>query len=379
VRDAGRVRVNAQLIDTATDRNLWAESYERELTGILALQGEAARTIAGKIKITLSPEESSRLVRDRKVNPETYEAYLRGMFWLNKGTPEGITKGLAYFHEAVEKDPGDPYAYAGLAIGYMTIAHGPDPPEDALPHARAAADRAVRLDDTLVEPLTVLAVIKGFYDYDWGTAQRMMDQALKIDPSLAIAHYFNSWIHFAFGRMEEAITEHKLAQELDPLTPLHTAWLGEIYRFLGRYEEAFSEANKSIEINVKFPVGHFILAQLYSDQGRHEEAIAAYKKAADVARPWKWAAGMGYAKAGRPEETRKLLAELEQQKITPWNAYWRAILNAWLGNKDEAFRWLNYERPHMWLSGVRNIDWFKPLHGDPRHQALVRRINLPPP
>src|SRR5262249_43015222 len=151
------------------------------------------------------------------------------------------------------------------------------------------------------------------------------------------------------------------AQELDPLMPLHTAWLGEIYRMVGRYDEAIKEANKSIEIDPKFPVGHFILAEVYSDQGRHEEAIAAYNKASEVAPPWKWAAGVGYAKAGRLNETQKLLAELEQQKVTPWNAYWRAILNGWVGNKDEAFRWLNYEHPHMWLPGVRVLDCFKPL------------------
>ncbi len=161
--------------------------------------------------------------------------------------------------------------------------------------------------------------------YVEGTTVSDSIHSLEINPNLAIAHYFNSWTHVTFGRMEEAIKEHKRAQELDPLTPLHTAWLGEIYRMVGRYDEAIKEANKSIEIDPKFPIGHFIPAEVHSDQGRHEEAITAYKKAAEVAPPWNWAAGVGYARAGRLNETRKLLTELEQQKVTPWNAYWRAF------------------------------------------------------
>jgi eukaryotic-like serine/threonine-protein kinase len=378
-RDADKVRITAKLIDAGADQIMWGDSFESELTGILALQGKVARAIAEKVKAPLSPEENIRLARDRKVNPETYKAYLRGMSWLNKGTREERRQGVAFFREAVDKDPGDPDAYAGLALGYMTIAHGPDPPEDALSTARAAAETAVRLDDTLAEAHTALAVIKGYYDYDWEKAQQMMDLALKINPNLAIAHYHNSWFHVIFGRMEEAIAEHKLAQELDPLTPLHTAWLGDIYQRLGRYEEAIAEANRAIEIAPRSHLGHIILARVYSDQGRREEAIDAYRKAAELSPAWKWAPGIGYAKAGRLEEARKLLAELEQQKITPWNAYWRAILNAWLGNKDEAFRWLNHEPHHMWIADVRGNDWFKPLRGDSRHLALLRRMNLPPP
>jgi tetratricopeptide (TPR) repeat protein len=204
-----------------------------------------------------------------------------------------------------------------------------------------------------------------------------VDQALRINPNLAIAHYHKSWLHVVAGEMEEAIVEHKRAQELDPLTPSHTAWLGSIYRQMGRHEEAIAEAQKAIEIDPNFPVSYAVLAQVYSDQGRHEEAIAAFQKAAEAAPPWKFVAGPVYVKAGRPEEARKLLAELEQRKPTPWNALYRAQLNAWLGNKDEAFRWLDYKPPHMFL-GIVAGEAFKPLHGDPRHTALLKRMNRLP-
>ena len=378
VQEAGRVRVTAQLIDAATDEHLWAEAYERDLTSILVLQGEVARAIAREIQITLSPEEETRLARDRKVDPETYQAYLRGMFWLNKGTPEGIKKGMAYLHEAVERDPGDPLAYAGLAMGYITVAHGPEPPADSLSHAKSAALKAVRLDDTLAEAHAAAALVQGYYDWQWETAQRTLDHALEINPSLAIAHYHNSWFHVLFGRMEEAIAEHKRAQELDPLMPLHTAWLGGIYEMEGRYEEAIAEARKSIEIAPNYPIGYFIRALVYNDKGMYEQAIAASKKAAEVAPPWKWALGPTYVAAGRRDEARKLLAELKKKAVTPWRAYWLAELHTALGGKDEAFRWLSYEHPHAWVPWVRVLPAFEPLRDDPRFKDLLRRMNLPP-
>ena len=378
VREGARVRVAAQLINAASGENLWAESYERDLSSILALQGDVARAIAGSVKITLSPEEEDRLTSSRQVSPETYEAYLRGMFWLNRGTPEGIEKGMSYLHEAVEKDPGDPLAYAGLALGYITVAHGPEPPSDALAHAKSAALKSVRLDDTLAEAHAALAFLQGYYEWDWGAARRTLDHALEINPNLAIAHYHDSWFHVLFGRMEEAIVAHKRAQELDPLMPMHTAWLGGLYVYDGRYEEAVNEARKSIEIAPNFPVGHYILALVHKNKGEYEEAVAAHKKAAEAAPPWKWSLGSTLVAAGRRDEARKLLAELENETVTPWRAFWLAELYTALGQKDAAFRCLNSERVHAWVPWVRVIPEFQALRDDPRFSDLLRRMNLPP-
>ncbi len=378
VRDGERVRINAQLIDAATDTQIWSDTFERELTSILALQADVARAVAGATKVRVTPEEETRLVGDRDVDPESYQAYLRGMYWLNKGTPEGITTGMAFLREAVEKDPGDALAYAGLAIGFITVAHGPAPPADALSQAKSAAQKAVRLDDTLGEAHASLAFIQGYYDWEWELAQETIDHALEINASLAIAHYHDSWFHALFGRMEEAIEAHKRAQELDPLMPLHTAWLGGLYQMEGRYEEAIAEAERSIEIAPGFPIGHYVLATVYEDQGRYEAAFEAFERAAALAPPWKWALGPAYARAGRTDEARGLLAELEAQLLTPWNAMWLAQIHTALGNKDEAFRWLNYERPHAWIPWVRMLPWFEPLRDDPRFDDLLRRMNLPP-
>jgi serine/threonine-protein kinase len=380
VREDGRVRVTAQLIEAASDRHLWAESYERELTSILALQSEVARAVARTVRVRLRPQEETRLAGARAVNPATYEAYLRGMFYLNKSTPADIQKGMTYLHEAVEKDPADPWAYAGLALGYIEIAHGADPTEDALQRAKAAAETALKLDDTLAETLAVSGFVKGYYEWKWEEADRDIRRALEVNPSLAIAHYHLSWFHALFGRMKEAIEEHKRAKELDPFNPLHTAWLGELYRWERRYDEASTEALKSIEMDPQFPVGYYVLGLVYQDKGEYDKAIAATQKAAEADPDWRWALGPTYVAAGRREEARKLLAELKQRKVIPWNAFWLVALHAALGENDEAFRWLNYERQHAWIPWVRVLTWYglEALRNDPRFSDQLRRMNLPP-
>ncbi len=379
VRVGNSVRVTAQLINPLTEGSIWAERYERELRDVLTLQNEIVTAIATQLNLKVSPSKAEELAQARPVNVETYEAYLRGMHWLQKATPDGKAKGMGYLKEAVEKDPGDPRAYAGLAMGYVTVAHGPDPPADALPFARAAAERAIRLDSTLDMAYAALGFIKGYYDWEWDEARRLIDKAISLNPHLAIAHYHSSWFYVLLGRSEEAIAAHKRAQELDPLLPLHTAWLGEIYRGLGRYDEAIAECRKAIEINPNTPVGHFVLGHVYTDIGRYEEALTEFRKAAEAAPPWRFAIGIGYVAAGRPDEARKLVTELEQLKPSPWNAHWLAVLHTLLGNKDEAFRWLNYKHPHAWLPWVRVLDDFKSLRGDPRYDQLLKRMNLPPP
>jgi TolB-like protein/tetratricopeptide (TPR) repeat protein len=380
LRSNGEVQLGVRLIRALPEeQNLWAETYTRQLPDVRTMHAEVARALAHRIGVPLRPVEAERLGRSRRVNPETYESYLRGMFHVNRGTREDLRLGMAHFREAVEKDPGDPLAYAGMALGYITIAHGPDPPAEALSLARAAAERAVRLDESLAEAHAALGFIKGYYDWEWEAAQRAIDRALDMDPNLAIAHYHQSWFDVLFGRMDEAIAAHKRAQELDPLVPMHTAWLGEIYRMVGRYDEAIAEAERAIDFAPASPLGYVALGRVHTDQGQHAEAIAAHARAGELAPSWRWAVVRGYVKAGRADDARRLLSDLEAEPVTPWNAWWRAVAHANLGNLDEAFHWLNYERPHAWLPWTRVLDWFGPIQDDPRFLALLLRMNLPPP
>lgn len=308
-----------------------------------------------------------------------HEAYLRGVYWLHKGTRDGASKGMAYLRDAVDKDPGDPRAYAGLAFGWTTIAHGPEPPAEAMSFAKAAAERAIQLDSTLDMAYAALGLIKGYSEWDWEGAIQALKRAIEINPHMAIAHYHLSWFYVVWGRWDEAVAEHKRAQELDPLLPLYTAWLGEIYRKLDRLDEAIAECRKAIELDPNTPTGHFVLGRVYTDQRRFEEAFAEFKKAGEVAPAYKFAIGLAYLAAGRSDDARNVLAELEKLPPTPWRAWWRAHLNSVLGNKDEAFRWLNYERPHAWLPWIRVNEDFTSLRDDPRYHELLKRMHLPPP
>ncbi|MCU0246258.1 MAG: tetratricopeptide repeat protein, partial [Bryobacter sp.] len=254
------------------------------------------------------------------------------------------------------------------------------PAEDSLQRARAAAQTAWKLDDTLAEALVATGFVEGYYNWKWDEADRDVRRALDINPSLAIGHYHLSWFYDLFGRMKEAIEEHKRAQELDPFNPMHTGWLAALYREDRRYEEALAEIQKAMKMPGGAIVGLFILGLVYQDQGKHEEAIATLQKAADVDPMWKWAIGSAYVAAGRKDEALKVLNELKAQKVIPWTALWLAELNAALGNLDEAFRWVEYPHQHAWIPWMRTgfLTGLKALRQDPRFNAQLRRMNLPP-
>ncbi|MFQ5603713.1 MAG: protein kinase [bacterium] len=377
VKMGDQVKVSARLIDARKDEYLWAQDYERDFRNILTLQGEIAQTIADQIQVKLTPQEETRLAGARQVNPETYEAYLKGMFYLNKSTPADFKTGMTYLNEAVEKNPADAMAYAGLALGYATLGHGPAPPEDAWPRARAAALRAVTLDSTMAEAYAALADIKLYYEWDWKGAEKAFQRAMELNPSLAMNHYHYAWYLGLFGRLDEAVVEHKRAQELDPLTPLHTVWLGGLYWYGGRYEEALIEARKLVERYPDNAVRLFVLGTSAASLGMYEEAITAHEKLVAINPFWKYALGRTYAAAGRKDDARRILAELEAQEATSWNALGLAELHSALGQKDEAFRWLAYEPPHAWLPWSRTNPALEPLRDDPRFRDLLLRMNLP--
>jgi serine/threonine-protein kinase len=379
VRVAEQVRITAQLIHAPTDTHLWVDSYERDLRDILTLQSEVAQAIARQIEITVTPDQEARLAATRPVNPETYEAYLKGMFHLNKMTPEGTEKGLDYLRQAIEKDPEDPLAYGGMALGYVASAHGPGAPPDALPRAKAAALKALELDETLTEAHAALAQIKLYGDWDWKAAEQAFQRALELNPNLALTRANYSWYLQLFGHTDEALEEMRRVQEVDPLTPLWPAWQGWQYWLAGQYDKAIDEARKSLELDSDFAVGLVALGSAYADKGMYEEAIKAHQRAGVVSRAWKSALGCTYAMAGRQDEARLVLAELEADP-TPWDTFFIAQIYAVLAEKDEAFRWLEaaYEPPrHPHVPWISHPPAFKPLHDDPRFGHLLSRMNFP--
>jgi serine/threonine-protein kinase len=376
LRSGENVNLEVQLIDAVPEeRELWSQPFDRSMDDVLGMYNDVARAIAREAQVELTPDQQTRLGTARQVRQDTYEAYLRGMFLLRKGTREESERGLAYLHEALENDPADPLAYAGLASGYITAAHGPDPPLEALPRARAAAEKAVTLDSTLAETLASLAFLKGYYEYQWDEAEQMFLRALELKPSQPMAHYWYSWQLAILGRTEEAFEEHVLAQELDPLNPQHTAGLGWLYLLEERWDEAEAEARKALELHPQNGMGLYVLAEVQAARGRHEEAVATAQRAHFRGRGW--ILGRQLALAGRTEEARAIAAEIEARDPDPWRAWNLAVLYTTLGEKDDAFRWLNYERIHCWVIGAGILRAFEPLRDDPRYPDLMARMNLP--
>jgi tetratricopeptide (TPR) repeat protein len=369
--------VTAQLVEAATELNIWAESYEREFTGILALQSDVARAVAGTIRVKLGPQDHTPLTTARAVSPATYEAYLKGMFYLNKGTPEETKKGLAYLHEAVEQDPADPMAYAGLALGYVELAHAAEAREDSLLRAKAAATTALKLDGTLAEALAARAMVEGYHEWNWSEAFRNFDRSLEVNPSLSIAYFHRAWFHVLFGRMARAEKDQKRARELDPFNPAITSHLGMLYSYERRHEEALAEALRSVEMAPTFPLGYAFLARIYRHKGMYDEAVAAARKAGELSPAWRGIVGLIYALVGQMEEARELLAELDQQKLTPMNAFWKIQICIALGEMDEAFRWMDYEPRHVWVPWITVMPGLERLRSDPRFPELLLRMHLP--
>lgn len=373
-----RVQIRARLIEVQNEQNLWADSYEREMSDILALQSDVARAIAKEIKIAVTPEEEKLLASTREVNPETYKAYLRGMFYLNTYTPEGIEKGLGYLHEAVEKDPADPLAYAGLALGYGTIAHTPSPPPYAISRARTAVLKALELDENLAEVHLASAMIKIYDDWDRTGAEEAFQRALELNSSLPLAHAHYAWLIMINGHVDEAIAELYLAQELDPLAPIYPAWQGWMFFWYGEYDKAIEEALKSLELDADFPIGLHVLGCCYAAKGMYEEAIAAHHKAGEINSDFRWGLGQTYALASRKDEALEVAAELESQPKV-WDTWCLAEIYTALGEKDEAFRWLEaaFEQRHPYIQWLRRDGNFDPLQDDPRYNDLAQRMNLP--
>ena len=382
MRAGGRVQVTAQLIEAATARHLWADRFERDTRDVLSVQNDVAAAVAEAIGGAVSPENRRRWTTARAVDPETYESYLRGMHLVARGTGTrgDRLKGLAILQEAVDRDPGNAHAYAGLAAGYVTLGHGPAAEADAWAKARAAALRAVTLDPGLAEAHSALAEVRTYYERDWSGAEASFKRANDLNPNLAFNHYHYAWYLALFSRWDEAIAEHKRAQELDPLTPPHTAHLGTLYLYQDRYEDALSEARKATEFAAKAPVPWLVLGRALFHLRKFAEAEEAIRKGASLNPPLgEYELGMFLAGTGRSAEARAILQKLEAQPAVPFNTWSLSQLNIALGDHDRAFYWLHRRPAHAFLPWIRVHPPYRAIRHDPRFAALMTDMKLPMP
>ena len=379
-RRGDTVDIRVQLIQAQPEEDLlWTGSFDEVISGLYAMYGEAARSIAAGAEVRLSPDEETRLGGARPIDPATYEAYLRGMHHLNKDTPEDIVLGLTYLHDATDRNPADAMAWAGLSLGYSTVGHGPLPTPDAWTRARAAAERAVRLDSTLAEAWSALADVRFYADWDFEGAEEAFRRANELNPSIAMNHFHYAWLLLVLDRYEEAVVEHELAKELDPFTPFQSALLGWCYLYGGEIERAKEEAQRTLELYPDEMSGLFVLGAALQIEGRHEEAIATHERMGELYPFFRWLTGATYARVGRVDDARRIAAEIEAGEMTAMDAIGLAVLYGALGDVDASYRWLTHEPNHVWRLAV----WIDPILwipadvlADPRFEEFIDRLGL---
>ena len=381
LRAGDQVRITAQLIEGATDRHLWASNYERDLSNILALQSEVARAIAREIKIKLTAREQARLASPRPVNTEVYQLYLRGRYHWNQRTQEGFKKGLEFFEQALERDPTYPLAYAGLADTYSLLAnYFLLPPQEAFPRAKAAATKALEIDDTLAEAHASLAFARHHYDWDWSGAEGEYKRALELNPGYATAHQWYAEYLTTVGRHEEAIAEIRRAQELDPLSLVIDSNVGRLLYYAHRYDQAIDELQNTLMLDPNFPWAHVFLGMAFEQKGMYAEAMAEAQKVVALGGGGpNVVLARAYAASGRTDDARKMLKALQQRYGEDVESYSMGGIHAALGEKDEAFAWLEkaYEENSFFLVFLKTDPWFEPLHNDARFADLLARLSFP--
>ena len=386
-RSGNHVRITASLLHAPSDGHLWAESYERDLKDVLALQSEVARAIAGEIKITLTPQEQTRLASARPVNPEAHEAYLKGRFYWNKRTADGLKKSLDYFQQAIERDPAYALSYVGLADCYVLMAaaeYAVLPPREGFPKAEAAARKALQIDDMLAEAHCTLAYSKGLFEWDWPGAEREFQRAFEINPSYATAHQWYALLLKDQGRLAEAFDEIKRAQALDPLSLIINCDAAVMYYWARQYDRSIQEYRKALEMDPNFAVAHWGLGRAYVEKRMFREATAELQKAIVLSggsAVHLASLGHAYAVAGEKAAARDALSNLKdlskRANVSPYDI---ALIHAALGEKDQAFEWLEkaYEQRDSSLIFLKVDPRLDPLRSDPRFQDLLRRMNFPP-
>jgi TolB-like protein/DNA-binding winged helix-turn-helix (wHTH) protein/Tfp pilus assembly protein PilF len=381
-RSANKVRIRAQLVRAKPEEHLWAESYERDLPDVVALQRDVANAIVNEIKIKLTPEEKVRLANARPVNPEAYQSYLRGRFSFESWTPDAVRLARENFQKAIEKDPNYALPYASLADTYV-FGDSDSDPKVAIPLARAAALKALELDDTLSDAHAALAQVKFLADWDWARAETEFRRAIELNPGDTLAHHMYSHFLLYMGRNRESLQESELYIRLDPLSSAANNHLGYYYLATGQYDLAIEQEHKTLQIDPNYHDSIGFLGDAYRHKGMGQEALAQYEKmmALEGISPDRVKSlRKAYQAEGWRGYFRKLLdRDLERSKREFVSPYEIADYYALLGDKAQAFRYLDkaYAERDRWLTVVKTEHDFDVLHSDPRYADLLQRMGLP--
>jgi TolB-like protein/DNA-binding winged helix-turn-helix (wHTH) protein/Flp pilus assembly protein TadD len=383
LRSGERVRIDAQLIQVPADKQIWAESYQGDFRDTLALQSRVARAIAGQIRATLNRQEQVALEKSKAVNPVAYEAYLKGRYFWNKRTGDGLRTAIKYFNHAIETDPTYAEAYSGLADSYALSGdweYGVLSPQDAFRKAKAAATKALALDDSLGEAHTSLAFALDLYGWDWETAETEYKLAIKLNPGYATAHLWYAWHLILMGRNSEGLFELRKAESLDPLSLIISADMADALCIAHLFDEAVQQSKKTLQMDPNFAIGHYELGQAFEQKHMHDQAIAEFQKAIEISgHSGVFDSNLGYVYAvlGRKEEAIKIAKDLEAQHDQNPSAEANiALIYVGLGDQDQAMIWLNKGYEARFNPSILLRPAFDPLRSDAQFKDLLRRIGL---
>jgi len=382
--------LSLEMVDAKSGDHIWGEQYNRKLSDLVTLQGEIARDVTNRLRVKLSGADEQRLAKNYTANTEAYQLYLRGRFHWNRRSAADVRKSMEYFQQAINRDPTYALAYAGLAEAHILMpGYAGVSPHDAFPKAKAAAAKALEIDDTLAEAHTALADVRYEYDWDFAGAEGGFKRAIELNPNNPTAHHWYGEYLMAEQRFEEALAELKRAQELDPLSMIINSLLGLIYQFMGRHEEALEQLKKTIEMDPNFPRAHLFLAQTYEHRGLFEEAISEYEKlsllvgmpAEEVSRDAR-AMRQAYETRGASGYYRKQIEIYERLRAakSPFAPppFVLAGLYAQLGEKEQALALLekSYEQHDPALVRLK-AGIFDPRRSDPRFADLMHKVGFP--
>jgi len=382
VQRGNDLSIDAELVNVENNSHIWGSTYNRKLADLLAIQQEITKDISDELRRQLSGEDEKQLAKRQTTNPDAYQLYLKGRYFAEKLTKEGLNKGIEYFHQAIDVDPNYALAYEGLSYAYYNSNDFFLSPQESMPKARESARKALQLDDTLAEAHADMGMILFWYDYDWNAADRELRRAIELKPNSADAHAYYGWELTLAGRVDEGVAESKRAMELDPLSVEVNETAGQNLYFAHQYDQAIEQLSKTLEMDKNYWVARMFLGAAYEAKGDLARAAAECKKAreAEPSIPWPLAElGHAYALAGRKGDAENVLRELERwSKRSYVPAYNFAEVYIGLGNKEQALTMLekSYADRSMALTFVTADQEFDSLHSDPRFRDLVRHIGL---
>ena len=385
VRKSGnRVRITAQLINVADGYHLWSERYDRGLEDIFEVQDEIAKTIANRLKVTLRGERQEPLVKAGTKNLEAYQIYLKGLYYMNKRTPDGFMEAVEYFQKAIEKDPGYAIAYTGLAESYTQAAFiNVFPPKELMPKAKAAATKALELDDTLADPHVALGYAGFGYDWDWTAAGKHFERSVELNPRGVPYHMYFPLYLGSLGKFEEALAVANRAVELDPASPFARHLLSVQLFAARKFDQSIQECHRTLEMAPDLFLVSLVLAQAYAGKGMYREGMSELDKAPAMSRAFPAVIGLrGYLHGLLGERSQALqmieeLKTLSKARFVP--GFYVALAYAGLDDKDQAFAWLekSCEERFIRLAYFAREPLWDPLRSDPRFAELVRRVGIP--